>query len=363
MAGGHTYLGSRVAAVFLERDYEVTCLAHENQETFALQTLGAEIVRGSVLEPERWRDVLKRCNFALNLTDHFDLRGTPRKSGAISNYLHRSEKEEEARIQKTIKAINLDGQTNFIDTCVSMDVDKILTLSSIFALGDHRGAMADENSDHRRTFRSYYERVMYDALFQTRRRIEDGAQVACVLPGPILGPRAESPFAKLVESVVTGRQPWVIEGPSQMTFTYIDDIVRGIFQLLDRRAPMGLYVFGNDPITWADFWKKVEKVTGQRPREGTVPEGAARLALKGTGALRTKHGQESPIQKELLDYLIDCQFRFSSAKAKREIGWDDTTMDIWLAELVEEIRSAATGPATQAAVETFRRPSGIPAGY
>jgi nucleoside-diphosphate-sugar epimerase len=370
LVGGHTYLGSRAAAVFLERDYEVTCLAHEKQDTVALRTIGAEIVNGSVLEPEEWKNALKRCDAALNLHDHFDLRGTPKVRrgigkvfGRMNDRLHRTRVREEQRLQRLLRAVNYDGAVNFIETAIAMDVPKVLTLSSVFAIGDQRGAMADENTRHRRAFRSYYEKTMYDALFKTRVKLDEGAQLACVIPGVVVGPRKEGPFARVIEGFVTGELPYVVEGNSQMTFTYIDDLVRGIFQILDQRAPSGQYIFGNDPVTWTEFWSKLGRISGVTPRDGAISEGAAKATLGGARTWSRFRGRSPVLQPEVLEYMVDCQFRFSSAKAKREVGWDDTPMEIWMAELVEEIKSAAQGPATQAAVETFARGSGLPAGY
>ncbi len=366
IAGAHTYLGSRVAAVCQERDFDVIALAHENQETYPLEAIGVEIVRGSILEPEGWKNVLKRCDWALNLHRHFDFRGRVAKPrGAFErawlrfgDRLHGARTKERIAVEKRLRAINVDGAVNFIDTCVAMDVPKVLTLSSVFAIGDQRGQLADETFEHRRAFRSFYEKTMYDALFHTRRRIDEGAQIACVLPGPTLGPRAEGPIPTLVEDYVAGRLPFAFTGPSQMTFTYIDDLVRGIFQIMDKRAPVGLYIFGNEPISWEAFFKALEKVAGVSPKDGWVKESSLE-SRADTAAMR---GRAPPLPRELLPYLQDCQFRFSSKKAQRDIGWDFTTMEIWMAEMVEEIRQAAQGPATQAAIETFRR-SALPAGY
>jgi dihydroflavonol-4-reductase len=327
------------------------CLAHENQQTYGLEAIGMEVVRGSLLEPEGWKNVLKRCEFALNLHRRIDWGGDPTRRP------RGREGEEEVYQLKILRAINVEGAENFLDTCIALDVPKVLTLSAALALGDHRGNTVDETADHRGNFRSHYEKSMYDALFRTKVRIEEGARVACMLPGPILGPRAEGPFTQLVENYVTGRLPWAIEGRSSMTFTYIDDIVRAIFQLLDRRAPVGLYIIGNDPVTWQDFFRKLEKVSGVSPKQGWRRESAVEGALRPSRLFGRHKGREPPIPPEILPYLVDCQFRFSSARAKREFGWDDTPMEVWMAELVEDIRSSAEGPATQAAIETFMRPA------
>lgn len=351
IAGGHTYLGARLAAVCQERDFEVVCLAHEKQEVYGLHAIGVEIVRGSILEPDSFKDVLKRCDWAINLHRNIDFSVPLEGAKGLAKALNKEREEERARAVKTMRAINVDGAVNFLDTCIAMDVDKVLTLSSSLALGDHRGKVADETSEHKRNFRSYYEKTMFDALFRTKVKLDEGAQIACVLPGPILGPRAEGMFTQLVEDFVTGRRPWAVQSTSAVTLTYIDDIVRGIFQIMDRRAPVGMYIFANEPVTWSEFYQKLEKVTGQEAPGGWVKE----------GRLGSKRG-DAAIPKELLPYMVDAQYRASSEKAKAQIGWDNTTMETWLAELVEDFRTAAEGPATQAAFETFTR-SSLPAGY
>jgi nucleoside-diphosphate-sugar epimerase len=350
IAGAHTYLGARLAAVCQERDFDVVCLAHENQETYALQAIGVEVVRGSILEPESFKGVLKRCDWAINLHRNIDFTVPVEGPKGVAKALGRKKEERRQRAMKTMKAINVDGAINFLETCIAIDVEKVMTLSTTLAIGDHRGRLADERFEHRRGFRSYYEKTMYDALFHTRVKIEEGAQVACVLPGPILGPRAEGMFTRLVEDYVTGRRDWAVQSSSSVTLTYIDDIVRGIFQIMDRRAPVGLYIFGNEPVTWEEFYRKLAAVSGKEPEGGWMKEN--RLASKG-GA--------SALPKELLPYMVDAQYKCSSEKAKRQVGWDNTTMEIWLAEIVEEARTAAEGPGTQAAFETFRR-SSLPAG-
>ena len=354
IAGGHTYLGARLAAVCQERDFDVVCLAHEKQEAYGLQAIGVEIVRGSILEPESFKDVLKRCDWAINLHRNIDFTipvEAPKGMGKVGAKLNKEREEERVRATKTMQAINVDGAIHFLDTCIAVDVPKVMTLSSTLALGDHRGQLTDETVEHRRNFRSYYEKTMYDALFHTRVKIAEGAQIACVLPGPILGPRAEGMFTQCVTDFVTGKRPWAVASGSTVTLTYIDDIVRGIFQIMDRRVPVGLYIFGNEPVTWEEFYRKIAQVAGMEPEGGWVKEG--RLATKG-GA--------SALPRELLPYMVDAQYKCTSGKARGQIGWDDTTMETWLAELIEDIRSAAEGPATQAAFETFNR-SSLPAGY
>ncbi len=354
IAGAHTYLGARVAAVCQERDFNVVCLAHENQETYGLHAIGVEVVRGSILEPDSFKDVLKRCDWAINLHRNIDFTvaaGAPKGISKLAARFQRAKAEERERAMKTMSAINVEGAVNFLDTCIAVDVPKVMTLSSTLAIGDHRGRTADEAFDHRRDFRSYYEKTMYDALFRTKVKIDEGAQIACVLPGPILGPRAEGMFTKVVEDYVTGRRGWAVASQSSMTFTYIDDIVRGIFQIMDRRAPVGLYIFANEAVTWEDFFRKLEKVSGASPKDGWIKESMIGLT-----------GGSSQLPKELLPYIVDAQYKFSSEKARKQVGWDFTTMETWLAEIIEEIKTAAQGPATQAAIETFR-PSSLPAGY
>jgi nucleoside-diphosphate-sugar epimerase len=157
-------------------------------------------------------------------------------------------------------------------------------------------------------------------------------------------------FTKVVEDYVTGRRPWAVQSASSVTLTYIDDIVRGIFQIMDRRAPVGMYIFANEPVTWEEFYKKLEKISGIAP-EAWVKE----------NRIGTKMGA-SALPREILPYMVDAQYKCSSQKAKDQIGWDFTTMETWLAEMVEEIKTAGEGPATQAAIETFAR-SSLPAGY
>ena len=113
------------------------------------------------------------------------------------------------------------------------DVSRVVYTSSAAAIGESRGVVGTEETPHRGTFLSAYERSKFLA---ERSEVELGAElgldVVCVNPSSVQGPGRTEGSARLLLGLVNARLPVIVE--TFLSIVDVDDCTKGIWR--PRRA-------------------------------------------------------------------------------------------------------------------------------
>jgi dihydroflavonol-4-reductase len=166
-----------------------------------------------------------------------------------------------------------------------------------------------------------------------------GIEVVVVNPGYVLGAPVDRSqpgeiSARTVGNYLRGRLPAVIAAP--MNFVDVEDVADGHVLASERGRPGERYILGGHNTTWPTLIDRVAKLSGVHNPVVILPREIARLAR-----LRDALGLPGPVSAE--GYQLMAQdWRFSSRKARRELGYrcrplDETlrtTID-WYRDLIE----------------------------
>jgi dihydroflavonol-4-reductase len=149
-------------------------------------------------------------------------------------------------------------------------------------------------------------------------------EVVVVNPGYVLGvpldrsaPREIS--ARTVGNYLRGRLPAVIDAP--MNFVDVEDVAAGHVLAAERGRDGERYILGGHNTTWPGLIDRVAQLSGVRHPVVVLPREVARLAR-----LRDALGLPGPISAEGYELMAQ-EWRFSSAKAKRELGYRIRPLD------------------------------------
>jgi dihydroflavonol-4-reductase len=166
-----------------------------------------------------------------------------------------------------------------------------------------------------------------------------GVELVIVNPGYVLGAPLDRSHpaetsARIVGNYLRGRLPAVIAAP--MNFADAGDVAAGHVLAAQRGAPGERYILGGHNATWPVLIDRVARLSDVHHPVVVLPRKVARVARArealGLPGLVAAEGYE----------LMAQEWRFSSAKAKRELGYrtrplDETlraTID-WYTELIE----------------------------
>jgi len=217
--------------------------------------------------------------------------------------------------------INAEAPLLAVEAAAAAGCRRVVLTSSISAVGLPSNARpADEQTRYPRNWlgltypdsKHRGEQVALDA--GDRHDIE----VVVVNPGYVLGvpldrhsPREIS--ARTVGNYLRGRLPAVIDAP--MNFVDVEDVAVGHLLAADQGQPGERYILGGQNTTWPALIDRVAKLSGIHHPVVVLPREVARLAR-----VRDALGVPGPMAAEGYELMAQ-EWRFSSAKAKRELGY------------------------------------------
>lgn len=250
-------------------------------------------------------------------------------------------------------AANVDGSANVVRATAAAGVGRLVHTSSASALGEPRGVVGREDTTHRGSYLSHYERSKHLAERTVLALAGDlGLDVVCVNPSSVQGPGRTSGSARLLLGVVTGRLPVLVD--STISLVDVADCTHGHVLAEARGAPGERYVLSGATVTTREAVAVLERLWGLPRRVRWLPRGVARAGAAGVEAAGRLLGRDVPVCRETARTLLHGH-RYDGSKAERELGLRYTPLEetlertlSWYAErrLVPPRRRRGTEPRT-----------------
>lgn len=238
--------------------------------------------------------------------------------------------------------LNARGPEIAVQAAAAAGVRRVVVTSTISAIGTANGnGPATEET-------SYPENWLGLAYPDSKHAGENAAleaadrhdiEVVVVNPAYVLGvpvnrSQPGETSTRTIGNYLRGRLPGVIDSP--MNFVDVEDVAAGHLLAAERGRPGERYILGAENVTWPQLIDRVADLSGVGYPIMVLPAGIRRVAR-----VREALGLPSPISAEASN-LMGQDWRFSSRKARRELGYesrplDDTlraTID-WYLELIE----------------------------
>ena len=303
--------------------------------TGATGFLGAHIVRRLC---KRGDDVLVTCRNPARLGALADVQ-TRRARADIRDYrgLRRAFKGAEvvfhtagyvgSRPTDWAWRVNAEGPLVAVEAAAAEGCRRVVLTSSISAIGLPPD---DRPADERTRYPPEWMGLTYpDSKHEGERVAVDaaarhGIELVVVNPGYVLGPPLDcSPTgqtsARIVGNYLRGRLPAVIAAP--MNFVDVADVAAGHLLAAESGTPGERYILGGRNTTWPKLIDRVAKLSAVHHPVVVLPREIARLAR-----VRDAFGVPGPLAAEGYELMAQ-DWRFSSAKAKRELGYRSRPLD------------------------------------
>jgi dihydroflavonol-4-reductase len=223
--------------------------------------------------------------------------------------------------------INAEAPLVVVEAAAAAGAQRVVVTSSISAVGLPSGELpADERTVYPEDWlgltypdsKHEGERVALEA--SSRHAVE----VVVVNPGYVLGvpldrssPREIS--ARTVGNYLRGRLPAVIDAP--MNFVDVEDVAAGHILAAEIGQSGERYILGGHNTTWPALIDRVAELSGIHHPVVVLPREVARLAR-----VRDALGLPGPLAAEGYELMAQ-EWRFSSEKAKQELGYETRSLD------------------------------------
>jgi dihydroflavonol-4-reductase len=297
VTGGSGFVGGALVARLVERGDEVVGLARSEEAERALNARGARVVRGDVLDEDAMAAGMAGCALLYHVAGVNTM--CPADPAALFH-------------------VNVRGAEAAVRAAGRAGVPRVVLTSSAASLGEASGTVGREDSPHRGSYLSLYERSKHEgevAAFAAARRA--GVELVSINPSSVQGPGRAGGTGKILIAYLNGRLRAFVD--TNISIIDIADCVDGHLLGAERGRPDERYVLSGATITSREALEIVSELSGVRHHVRILPPPVARAA--GTlveGAFRLR-GKTPPVCREMVRTLLHGH-RYDGSRAARELG-------------------------------------------
>ena len=312
VTGGSGIVGGALVRRLISDGRRVRGLARTRASAQAIGAVGAEPIVGDVLDLGSLTDAMDGCSTAFHV------------AGVNAMCL---------RDPREMFRTNVEGSANVVRAAADAGVQRLVYTSSSSAIGEDRGTVGGEDSPHRGSYLSAYERSKHLA----ERRVFElagslGVDVVAVNPSSVQGPGRATGSARLLLEVVNGRLPVLV----RTTISLVDlaDCAAGHVLAEGRGTPGERYLLSGASLTTPEAVELLERIWGLRRRIRFVPRWTAAAAgeLAGAGAALLR--RDATLCPEAVRSLLHGH-RYDGSKATRELGLRYTPVETTIRRTLE----------------------------
>jgi dihydroflavonol-4-reductase len=304
VTGGTGLLGRALVEHLVAEGRAVRALARSEEAERALAAAGAEPVRGDVLDPSSLSAAMAGCASAFHV------------AGVNAMCL---------RDPRPMYRANVDGAANVVRAAAGAGLGRLVHTSSASAIGEAHGTVGREDSPHRGSYLSQYERSKeLGERTVLALAAELGLDVVCVNPSSVQGPGRTGGSARLLLDLVNGRLPALID--TTISLVDIDDCTRGHVLAEARGAPGERYLLNGATLTTREAVAILQRIWGRPERVRWIPASLARLGGAGVEGIGRLLRREVPICREAVRTLLHGH-RYDGSRAARELGLRYTPLE------------------------------------
>lgn len=303
ITGATGLLGSNLAIQLLDKGHAVRCTYRGKSPPGHLREFAIEWVRGDLDDPESLQKAFTGCDVVFHCA-------------ALISFFRRPTPE-------TIKT-NVDGTRNVIEAVRKAGVKRLIHCSSVVTCAiSTDGQPVDETKPW-----NFADFGVDEAYSITKRQAEEvvlaevgrGLDAVIVNPGYLLGPYDARPSSgRMIIQVIRRAAPGAPTGGN--CFVDVRDVARGMISAWQRGRRGERYILGGHNLPYQQLWALISKVAGTRPLSWAVPRPLA-LPVGWLGDLsQVVTGREADINSVTIRYGYLDGYKFTSAKAERELGY------------------------------------------
>ena len=301
LTGGSGLIGGALARRLAERGDEPVALARSDAAERKLAELGARVVRGDVLDEDALAGGMAGCELLYHVAGVNSM--CPDDPAALFH-------------------VNVRGAEAAVRAAARAGVGRVVLTSSAASLGEPHGSVGREDTRHRGTYLSVYERSKHEgeiAAFAAARRA--GIELVSVNPSSVQGPGRASGTGRILIAYLNGRLRAFVD--THISIVDIDDCVEAHVLAAERGQNGERYVISGAAISAREALDIVADLSGVRREVKILPAPLARaLGAIVEGAFRAR-GKTPPVCREMVRTLLHGH-RYDGSRATRELGLEYT---------------------------------------
>ena len=250
VTGATGYIGPFLVDRLKEMNHNVTILVRKENDFEELKAKGFNCVIGDITNKESLVGIFQDIEVLFHLAN------------IASWWLPNNQ---------TYYDVNVNGTINLFEESKKFSLKKIIHISSIAAIRQPEGFIANEESIHQGDFESHYSRSKYLVEKEVDNYIKEGLPIVILNPGVVTGPNDNKTFGKTVLGIANGKIKAKFFPDSFIPLVYIDDVIEVMIKSIDLKNGSKYIVVGEN-IKIGDVFDKVCNLTNQKNISKITPE-------------------------------------------------------------------------------------------
>ena len=320
LTGATGFLGRPLVAALLAQGRSVVALCRNPEALGDLRHPGLRITTGDLRDSSSYTPLLSTGISVFHLAG---LRNRPHV---------RIREMEEVNVEATLTLARRAGEAR---------AARFIHVATALIYGPSKDGRARTEQDDLDLASSAYVRSKIEAVRGIRELAREGLPAVTVCPTIVFGPDRPSHPNRLTSEIRRllrgGPGIWLAGGRQPRNLVFVEDVVRGMLAAEEHGAVGEEYLLGGEEVSPRDLTRQVLALSGERSgkREGmalSLPAGPARAAAWIADRLLCHDagaGYATAVETLLREW------RFSSGKARRDLGYQPLSLTEGLARTME----------------------------
>lgn len=218
--------------------------------------------------------------------------------------------------KKTLQKVNVEGTANVVNACLDANIQKLVFVSSVAALGRIREntAINETMNWSEETSNSEYGKTKYLAEMEVWRGIGEGLDAVIVNPVIILGAGDWEKGSSELFKTAYDEFPWYTGGISG--FVDVKDVVRAMMLVMDNDVSSQRFILCADSVPYRDVFAQMAQNFGRRPPHKKVTPFLAGLVWRWE-AIKARFTGKDPLLTKETARTAQAKVYFDNSKLKQ----------------------------------------------
>ena len=302
VTGGTGLVGGSIVRTLVKQGHQVRVLARRTSKTDHLTALGVEIAYGDILDSESIETALQGCDTLYHAAALYDLWGLD---------------------EQVLMRTEVEGTRCALEAALKAGVGKVVYTSTAIIVGERKGEVGTETTQHRGYFLSKYEQAKYEAEKVAMSYLDKRLPIVIVNPAGAYGPGDLKPTGRAVIDLLNGRMPGLFRAITSIA--YIDDVGAGHVLAANKGKIGERYILCGNTVTMQEWARLLCQLSGAK-MPPTVPVFLAGMSAF-FGEMASRFTKRPPTLSKETFRLLHHGLQVDGSKATKELGLEYTPLE------------------------------------
>ena len=321
VTGGTGFIGNRLVESLSDKGYEVNVLARRKND-FENKFQKVKVFEGDLFNMEILDQAIAGCDFIFHMAAYANLWSKDKTLAYRTNFI---------------------GTQNVLELASKHKIKKVVFTSSAATLPPaEESELVDESFPVPKEYLTEYEITKKQAEQLCVEYSKKGLHIVIVNPSRVYGPgflNKSNSVTILIQKYIKGKWRIIPGDGSQIgNYVYIDDVVSGHINALEKGRSGERYILGGTNVTYNELFGLLAKVAGKKYKMFHLPMSIMMIVAKVELFMAESFGKKPLITPPWIKRYQQNR-PLSVEKAKKEIEYSDTPLETGIEKTISWLKA------------------------